>query len=189
MNKVTERFKNMMFASMGVYALDILVGLLFLICDTFTDRVSCVILGALILVHGLFFMIRYIYDGFGRKVFSLDVVFSVAAIILGLFTIFVPTEFVSNYLLLFGIGLCIIGLEIFSYGIVFMKKREEIFPLVTSTGILIVVMGIIAIINPFKDFVLTFRLVTYFAVATGLFGCSCSSLFNRRTRAILDMYK
>jgi uncharacterized membrane protein HdeD (DUF308 family) len=189
MNKVTERFNKMMFASMGIFALDILVGLLFFVCDTFTDRVSCVILGSLILVHGLFFMIRYIYDGLGRKVFALDVIFGVAAIIFGLFTIFVPTEFISNYLLLFGIGLCILGLEMFSHGIVFMKKREEIFPLVTSTGVLIIIMGIVAIINPFKDFVLTFRLVTYFAVATGVFGCSCSNLFKRRTRAILDMYK
>ena len=58
MNRVTERFKKMMFASMGVYVLDIIVGLLFFMFETFNDRVSCVILGALILVHGLFFMIR-----------------------------------------------------------------------------------------------------------------------------------
>lgn len=189
MNRVTERFKKMMFASMGVYVLDIIVGLLFFMFETFNDRVSCVILGALILVHGLFFMIRYIYDGLGKKVFAIDVIFGVIAIILGLFIVFVPIEFVSYYLLLFGIGLCVIGLEMFTFGMVFMKKREETFPLISATGILVIVMGILAIINPFKQFVLTIRLISYFAIATGLFGCSCSSLFNRRTRAILDMYK
>lgn len=189
MNKVIERFKKMMYASMGIYILDILVGLIFFFFDTLSDRVACVILGALILVHGLFYMVRYIYDGLGKKIFSIDVIFGVAAIIVGLFTIFTPVEFVSSYLLLFGIGLCIVGLEIFSFGIIFMKKKEETFPLVTVTGILILIMGIISIINPFKHFVLTFRLISYFVIATGLFGSSFSNLFMRRTRAILDMYK
>ena len=100
MNRVTERFKKMMFASMGVYVLDIIVGLLFFMFETFNDRVSCVILGALILVHGLFYMIRYVYDGLGRKVFAMDVVFGVAAIVYGLFMIFVPAELLIHYLLI-----------------------------------------------------------------------------------------
>ena len=85
-------------------------------------------------------MIRYIYDGLGKKVFAIDVIFGIAAIILGLFTIFAPAEFISSYLLLFGIGMCIIGLEMFTFGMFFMKKREETFPLISATGILIIVM-------------------------------------------------
>lgn len=189
MNKVMERFKKMMLASFGIYALNIVVGLLFFMFNTFSDRVCCVVLGALILVHGLFFMIRYIYDGLGRKVFAMDVIFGVAAIVYGLFMIFVPAELVIHYLLLYGIGLCIIGLEMMCYGIVFMKKREETYPLLISTALLIIIMGIVAILNPFKQFVLTLRLVSYFAIATGLFGCSYSNLFKKRSRAILDMYK
>ena len=189
MNRVIERFKKMMFASMGIYILYIIVGLLFFFFDSFSDRIACVILGALMLVHGLFYMVRYIYDGFGKKIFSVDVIFGIASIILGIFTIFIPIEFISSFLLLFGIGICIVGLEILSFGIYFMKKREETFPLFTSMGILIIIMGILAIVNPFKQFVLSFRLVSYFAIATGLFGCSSSNLFKRRTKSILDMYK
>ncbi len=189
MNKVTERFKKLMIASMGIFALDVLVGLLFLFNDTFSDRVFCTVLGALFLVHGLFYMIRYIYDGLGKKVFAIDLIFGVAAIIYGIFMVFAPIELVVHYLLLYGIGLCIIGFEVLCFGIVFMKKREETFPVISSTALLIIIMGILAILNPFKQFVLTVRLVSYFSLATGLFGCSCSSLFKRRTRAILDMYK
>lgn len=189
MNKVTERFKKIMLASMGVYALDILVGVLFLVVNTFSNRVCCVILGALLLVHGLFYLIRYIYDGLGKKVFAMDVIFGVAAVIFGLFTIFAPIELVSSYLLLYGIGLCIRGLELMSYGIVFMKKHEETFPLVTLTALLVIIMGVLAILNPFNQFVLTLRVISYYSIATGLFGCMYGNLFRRRTRAILDMYK
>jgi uncharacterized membrane protein HdeD (DUF308 family) len=189
MTKIMERFNKMMFASLGIYALDIIVGILFLMFNSVQDRVCCVVLGALILVHGLFFLIRYVYDGLGRKIFASDVIFGVAASIFGLFMIFVPAELLTHYLLLYGIGLCIIGLEVMYYGIIFMKKREETYPLVTSTALLIIIMGILAILNPFKQFMLTLRLVSYFSIATGLFGCSCSNLFKRRARAILDMYK
>lgn len=189
MNKVTERFKKMMLASMGIFCLDILVGISFLMFDTFTNRVCCVILGALLLVHGLFYLIKYIYDGFGKKVFAIDIVFGVAAVILGLFTMFAPDELISSYLLLYGIGLCVRGLEMMCYGVFFIKKHEETYPIITLTALLVIIMGVLAIINPFNQFILTLRLVCYFSIATGLFGCMYSNLFKRRTRAILDMYK
>lgn len=189
MNKVTERFNKVMLASMGVYVLDIIVGIVFFLFNTFSNRVCCVILGALLLVHGLFYLIRYVYDGLGRKVFAMDLVFGVASVVFGLFTIFAPIELISYYLLLYGIGLCIRGLEIMSYGVVFMKKHEEIFPIVSITALLIIIMGVLAILNPFSQFILTLRLVSYFSIVTGLFGCVYSSLLKKRSRAILDMYK
>jgi len=189
MNKITERFKKMMIASIGIYGLDILVGLLFLVCDSFSERVITVILGALLLVHGLFYLIRYIYDGLGKKIFALDVIFGGVAIIWGLFMMFAPAELLSSYLMLYGIGLCVIGLEMLSYGIVFMKKHEETYPLLTLTALLVIIMGILAILNPFKQFVLTLRIISYFSLVTGAFGCSYSNLFKKRTKAILGMYK
>ncbi len=189
MNKVTERFNKMMFATMGICALDILVGIVFFMYDTFSNRVCCVILGGLLVVHGLFYLIRYIYDGLGKSVFTMDLIFGVATVIFGLFTIFAPVELTVSYLLLYGIGLCIRGLELLSYGIVFMKKREEIFPLISLTSLLVIIMGVFAIINPFSQFVLTLRLVSYFSIATGLFGIMYANLFRKRTRAILDMFK
>ena len=189
MNKVAQRFKKMMFASMGIFLLDIIVGILFFMYPEFSTKVYSVIIGALILIHGLFYLIRYIYDGLGKKVFNVDVIFGVAAIILGIFSIFNPMDGLTIYLLLFGIGICIIGLEMLCYGVMFMKKHEETFPLITLMSILVIVMGSLAIINPFEDFILTSRLVSYFAIATGLLGCLYSNLFKRRANAILDMYK
>lgn len=189
MNRVASRFKKMMLASIGISILDIIVGVVFFLCNDFSNKVCSVIIGALILVHGLFYLIRYIYDGLGRKVFSIDVIFGVAAIIVGLFSMFNPIENLSMYLLLFGVGICIIGLDMLCYGIIFMSKHEETFPLITLMSLLVIIMGVLAILNPFKQFILTARLVSYFGIATGLFGCLYNNLFKRRTNAILAMYK
>lgn len=189
MNKVIERFKKMMMATMGVFVLDILVGIVFYVFDAFSNREYTVIIGALFLIHGLFYMIRYIYDGLGRKVFAIDVIFGVVAIIFGLFTMFLPAELLEYYLILYGIGICLVGLEMLSYGLIFVKNHEETFPLITLTSLLVIIMGVIAIFNPFSNFILTIRLISYFSIATGLFGCTYCNLFKRRTKAILDMFK
>lgn len=189
MNKVTKRFKQMMNFSLGISFLDVLVGMLFFVYSDFSIKVCSVIIGALVLVHGLFYLLRYVYDGLGKKVFAIDVIFGVAACIVGLFCMFNPLEELSIYLLLFGVGIVVIGLEMLCYGLKFMKKREEIFPLVTLMSLLVIIMGVLAIINPFKQFILAERLISYFAVATGLFGCLYNNLFKKRASAILDMYK
>ena len=189
MGKVAMRFRKMMFSSIGIFLLDIIIGVLFFVYEDFSADIYSVIVGAGILVHGLFYLIRYIYDGFGRKIFNVDVIFAVASIILGLFGMFNPIKELNLYLILFGVGTCLYGVEMLCFGISFMKKHEETFPLVTFMSLLIIIMGVLAIINPFENFILTARLVSYFSIASGLLGCLCSNLFRRRTFAILDMYK
>ena len=189
MKKITERFKKLMLASLGIAVLDLLVGVLFLIFTTFSTKVCSVIIGALILVHGLFYMIRYIYDGLGRKVFSVDVIFGVAAIILGIFTMLNLYDTVSFYLTLFGIGLFIIGVEQLCFAFKFMKKHEETYPIITIISSAIIIMGIVAIVNPFSLTILTLRLVSYFLIATGLLECLFCNLFKKRANVILDIFK
>jgi hypothetical protein len=69
--------------------------------EDFSADIYSVIVGAGILVHGLFYLIRYLYDGFGRKIFNVDVIFAVASVILGLFGMFNPIKELNLYLILF----------------------------------------------------------------------------------------
>lgn len=189
MKKITERFKKIMLASLGIAALDLLVGVIFLIFNGLSTNVCSVIIGALMLVHGLFYMIRYIYDGLGRKVFSVDVIFGVAAIILGIFTMLNLYDTVSFYLTMFGIGLLIIGIEQLCFVFKLKKKHEEIYPIITIISGATIIMGIVAIINPFALTILTLRLISYFLIATGLLECLFCNLFKKRTNVILDIFK
>ena len=62
---------------------------------------------------------------------------------------------VSFYLTLFGIGLFIIGVEQLCFAFKFMKKREETYPIITIISSAIIIMGIVAIVNPFSLTILT----------------------------------
>ena len=189
MSKITKRFEKMMLISLGVALLDIIVGILFIVCDSFSTSLNMVILGATILIHGLFYIIRYLYDGFGKKVFAVDLIAGVASVVLGLFTIFNPFDPLTLLGILFCLWLVISGAEKLYYGILFMKKQEDIYPLVTFISILFFVMGILAVINPFKLFMVISRLVGLFIICSGLFEILICMLFRKRAKYILDMFK
>lgn len=189
MNKITKRFEKMMLLSLGVAILDIIVGILFIICTSFSTKVNVVILGSTILIHGLFYVIRYLYDGLGKKVFAVDLIAGVASIILGIFTIFNTFDPLKVLGVMFFIWLLISGSEKLYYGIIFMKKQEDIYPLVTFIAILCYVMGILALINPFELFMVISRLVGLFIICSGLFEILTCTLFRKRAKYILDMFK
>lgn len=188
MTKINKRFGSMMFYSLGVSILDIIVGMVFIIFSSLAAKTNVVILGSTILIHGLFYIIRYLYDGLGKKVFSVDLIAGVAAIILGVFTIFNTFDSLAILGPMFCVWMVISGLEKLYFGILFMKKQEDIYPLVTFISILFIVLGIIAFINPFELFMVISRLVGLFIICAGLLETMICMLFRKRTIYILDMF-
>lgn len=189
MTKITSRFKKMMMVSLGVALLDMIVGILFIAYTSFSMKINLIILGALFLVHGLFYFIRYIYDGFGKNVFVVDLVAGVASIILGVFSIFNTYDASQVIGIVFCIWLVIAGSQKLYFGIKLMKKQDEIYPLTTFIAILLYVMGLLAVFNPFSSFMLITRLVGIFLICAGVFETMSCMLFRKRADSILDMFK
>lgn len=189
MTKITKRFEKMMLLSLGVCVLDIIVGIIFILCTSFSTKINAIILGAFILVRGLFYIIRYIYDGLGKKVFAVDLVAGVAAIILGLFTMFNPFDALTFIGILFGLWLIINGSEKAFFSFKFIEKHEEIYPLMTFMSLLMFLMGLLVIFNPFETFMLITRLIGMFLICSGIFDMMSCMLFRRRAKQILDMFK
>lgn len=189
MNKIVKRFENMMLSSLLMSVMDIAIGLLFILYTDFSSKINMIIIGSLILIHGLVYLIRYIYDGLGNKFFSIELVWGVAAIILGLFTIFNPFDALKTMGILFGIWIFISGLDKLYYGVIFIKYQEEISPLVTFISIVLIVMGILTILNPFSAFILITRLVGLFMICGGILDILTCMLYRKRAKALLEIFK
>jgi len=189
MNKVISRFKKLMFSSFFVSLLDVIVGILFIIFSEASTKICVVVLGSLILIHGIFYIIRYIYDGLGTKFFAVDLIAGVANIILGLFTIFSPLSPLKYMGVYFCIWAIITGAENLYYAYKFMKANEDIFPLVSIIALLMVVMGLLDLFNPFKRFMLVTRLSGLFLICSCLFEIMVASLFRKRAKYILNIVK
>lgn len=189
MNKVIKRFESLMLYSLIMPLLDIIVGFLYLKFTDFSMKVNIVILGVSIVLHGLFYFIRYIYDGLGCKVFSFELIVSVIAVFLGIFTIFSPFEAIKSIGYFFCGWLCVKALNILFYGINFIKAKQDISPLTLFIALLMLIMGILVAFNPFKSFMLITRLIGIFMICSGLFDGMICLLFRRNAKNILEMFK
>ncbi len=189
MEQVTKRFEKMMIISLIMSLLDVIVGIVFIKCTNFATKMNIVIMGSLILLHGIFFIIRYLYDGLGNKFFAFNLIVGVISVILGLFTIFNPFSALKVISIFFCIWLCVNGLEKLYYGYRFMKAKEGIYPLTCVIGFLSIIMGVITVINPFKAFMLITRLIGIFLICSGLLDAMICNLYRQRAKYILEIFK
>jgi uncharacterized membrane protein HdeD (DUF308 family) len=148
-----------------------------------------VVMGSLILIHGVFYLIKYLYDGLGKRFFAHSVIIAVIAIVLGVFTIFNPFKTITALGVMYGIYLLSVALDNGLYAYKMFKSGEEIYPLVTIITIFDIVMAVLVMINPFDSFMLISRLIGLFAICSGLFNGLIAMLFKKRAKYILDLYK
>ena len=155
----------------------------------FSNKVYSVIIGSVVLLHGLFFAIRYLYDGLGKKVFTVDIISSVICVIIGLLQIFGPFKSYANIGLFYGIYLVAVALEKGYFGHIFFTKKDEVFPLVFFISILVLIMAVFVIINPFERFMLSTKLSGMFMICSGLLDALVCVLFRNRATEILKVFK
>lgn len=189
MDRIAKRFNTLMLTSLIMPLIDIIIGILFIQFPDLAVEVNVRILAGLILIHGIYFLIRYIYDGLGNRFFAIDLIMSTAAIILGIFTFYNPFKATKALGPLFCIWLCVTGIEKIYYAYRFMKKQESSFPLTLFIGVLMIMMGIIVCINPFKSFMIITKLVGLFLICSGLLEAMICNLFRQRSKKILEIFK
>lgn len=188
MNKVIKRFNMLMNSSILMLVLDLIVGILLVVKTDFVTKICAVLIGAIMLVHGLFNLVRYFYDGLGNRFFFPELISGVVAIILGIFSILNVTDTLAVLGIVFGIWVIVCGLEKFYYALKFMKNKEEIYPLIMFISILFIVMGILTIFNPFSSFMIITKLIGLFICASALLDIMNCMLFKRRAINLLKLF-
>lgn len=189
MSKVSKRLQNLMLVSLVMVVIDVTVGLLLMNYFDFSNRVFSVIIGSVILLHGLFLIIRYLYDGLGKKIFRADIVSAVVCVLIGLFQMFGPFISYKAIGVFYGIYLVAMAAEKGYFGYVFCKQKNEMYPLVCFIAILVFVMAIFVMINPFERFMLSTKLTGMFMICSGLLDAIFCVLFRNRADQVLKLFK
>lgn len=191
METVVKRFKKFQLYSIVVSMFSLIIGLLFLGFENIvTIDVFNIVIGSIIMISGLFSVVKYIYDGFANNVYKFEIINAVSLIILSLFMIFV--DFGSRFFtvgIFFGVYYLLLGFVKCFYTYRFLKNNEEIYPLFLLMTLLYFVMGILCIFNPFVSFMLITRLISIFLVVGSLFEVMSASLFKKRTKNILKIFE
>ena len=187
MGKIESRFSNLMFSSILVGFIGVIVGLLMALLKFLSVSQIVLMFGALVLINGFFYIIRYLYDGLGKKVFAVDLIFGVATIILGAFMMTNYLNPVKAITLYFAIWMFILFCNRLYYGIKFTKKHEPINVLILFIAFIYLIMGIVALINPFK-FMLVTKFVGVFVIGSCGLDILVALLFKKRAKSILEMF-
>ena len=191
MEVIEKRFKKFQLFSMLVAVFSLIVGCIFLgFEDQLLADVYIVVIGCLVVIAGLFSLVKYFYDGLANDVYKFEIVNGIALLILGAFMLIGDFEDLYSIIgIFFGIYYLLIGIMKGYYTFKFLKNNEEIYPLFLIMSILVIVMGILSIFNPFGSFMLITRLISIFLVVGSVLELMAASLFKKRSKYILKIFE
>lgn len=189
MDKVIKKFNQMLTISTIMVLFDLIVGVFLFFEASFVNKVNMVMIGCLLVVHGIFQFMRYFYEGTDFKFFFTNLITSIVSVVVGLFSIFNPVGTIKMVGVLFGIWMVIYGGERLYYGIRLMKSKDEIFPLILIISLLFILMGILIIFNPFASFMLITKLMGMFLIILSILDVMTYSLYKKRCKEILKLFQ
>ncbi len=188
MGKIKERFNKVLNISFLIIALDVVVGILFITHPDISNKVSLMIIGSLTIVHGLYSLINYFYDGLGSGFFKAEFLTGIISVILGIIIVLNPITTINILAIGFGLWLILNGIETGYYTMVFWKHNEEIAPLILFVSVASAIMGVLIIINPFKSFMLVTKLIGLFIIANSCINIIRLVLYKKRAENLLKMF-
>ena len=189
MNRAVKNFNNLLNISFRRIALDVMGGGVFLFYTEIAATIAIVIVGCLILVHGIFALIDYFYVGMLFNFLKYKYIPGLVMILLGIIMVINPIAAINVLGIGTGIWLLVVGVENAVYAIRLWNYKEEIASLVLFISMCALLMGILVIINPFSKFMIITKLVGMFIVANGLLDLVKILLFKKRAKNIIQAFK
>ena len=91
--------------------------------------------------------------------------------------------------ILVGIWIIATGLLQLWHSMVFFKNKEEIGPLVMLSSLLVIIMRVLSVFNPFKDYISVIRLLAIFFMAYSVLHGMICFLYKKRAKELLSMFR
>lgn len=137
----------------------IIIGIAMIIIPEFISNSICYIISILIIFFGLSCLIKYIQLKKHNIISNIMLVISIIALILGLVIFINPEFFISIVPFVIGIYIIIIGVSKYIEAIEIKKANYKHWYIVMFASILLLLLGIVIIFNPFKTLTLIITLV------------------------------
>lgn len=185
-NSVENMYKKMIAYSIATSVITIATGIFLLLYPKLSDKILGIIVGIIFLIEGINSIYKYFHRE-GAKLYNLNLVFGVIYSVLGVVIILVPSTVVGFIAVCLGLYMIVNGASKVNYAL-WLKRGEEDSWLVTlATGILVAIVGILVIFNPFVTLTLT-KLAGAFLIITGILDLTDTILFKNRSKEIMDIF-
>ena len=185
-NSIENMYKRMLTYSLLTAIATILVGVFLLFMPNITNKVVGIIVGIIFLLSGINSIYKYFHRE-GAKIYSLNLMFGVLYSILGIIIIIYPFTVVEFVTVCLGLYMIINGASKINYALWLKKGNEDSWLITIATGILIAIVGIMVIFNPFASLTIT-KLTGAFLIITGILDFMDTILFKNRSKEIMEIF-
>lgn len=185
--KIANHFNRMLLYSFITAGITALIGLILLILPASKgDNVIGIMAGCAFLISGASAIYKYFYRD-GAKLYSLNLIFGILYVLLGLAIIIFPHLVVNFVTICLGIYLIVSGAMKISYGFWLRKGEEDSWLITLVTGIMLIVLGILVIYNPFVKLAIP-KLTGAFLLITSALDINDTVLLKKRAKKITDIF-
>lgn len=185
-NSIENRFKKMIIQNLVISAFIFLIGIILLFVPELSNKVIGIIIGVIFLITGISLLYKF-FKRDGAKLYSLNILFGILDILLGLIIIIYPFSIITFVTICLGIHMVISGALKISYAFWLKKGSEESWTIPLVTGILLILFGFLVMFNPFAKMTLT-QLVGAFLIIISVLETTDTILFKKRAKEIKNIF-
>ena len=180
-------YQNFIIYSFVSAALTFILGLIIVLLPNLSVEVAGIIAGVSCIASGISSLYNYLKRD-GAKLFGLSLVFAVIYFALALILIVYPYE-VKNFLTIcLGLYLLIKGALKIDYAFWFKKGEDASWTVTLGSGIVLIIIGILLMINPFGDGLALNYLVGAYLILLAIVDFTNAFMFKKRTKEIMDIF-
>ena len=154
MKKIEQEFNKIILIEMTFSVMYALLGLFIFLKSETTNKTVGLLIGTFFLIYGLIELFSF----FNKKkltLFRYNLIFGILNLIIGIFIMFNPLSILNILNLSLGIGLLLDGVNKMVYFFYIKKWDKKSSRILIASGLLIIFLGIMIIINPFLTLVIT----------------------------------
>ncbi len=187
LDKIKLSFSKGLIASIVLNVIFLIFGLIIYLNPRITSELAVVLLGIYFIIFGIFAIDEYLIKE-EYPLFSLNILWGILAIILGIFTILNPFEITKIITFALGLFLIIIAINQTIDAIRLKKAKYDGWALMLTIAIILLIFGVFIMINPMASMYFVEAAGIFIILASILQICSAIMLYTK-AKEILALFK
>ncbi len=179
-------YNKMVIFSIIAAIITIIIGAVLLFLPNLSNKVVGIITGIIFILFGIITAYKYLKRD-GAKIYSLNLVFAILYLILGLVIIIFPFSVIEFVTVCLGLFLVVNGATKINYGLWLKRGSSKAWLVTLVAGILLVILGIMIVFNPFTAYALT-QITGAFLIISGVINLSDAITFKTKAKEIMDIF-
>lgn len=187
MKKIEEKFNKIILMEMGFSILYAILGVVIFLKSEMANTLVGTLVGTFFLISGLIQIYTFI-DKSKIRIFRSNIITGIINILLGIFIMLNPLRIVDILNISLGIWLVIEGISKFVLYVNLKKVQEESNKIFLVSTILLLFMGVVIVLNPFRSMLIT-QTIGIFIILYNIVNINDLVLLKRRSKMFLKLFK